>query len=109
MRTRGSLILAIVGAAFLSAATFLWFTGPRFSLTTKDAPHPGSVLAQSTAPNGTLVARVLSENVAGSYAFELRANPSGDLVAVREISAPVGYHPQIVTLEWDLVRDAPWR
>jgi hypothetical protein len=63
-----------------------------------DPPAAGSVLAQRRSPDSTLVATVTATPQAGHYMFALTRD--GQVVASREISAPVGYHEHIVRVEW---------
>jgi len=63
-----------------------------------DPPQEGTVLAERPSPDGAYTARVTAADNAGHYVFTLRHD--GDVVMTREISAPVGYHPQIVRVEW---------
>jgi len=63
------------------------------------APPPaGTVVAQSWSPDNSLLATVIAGDSAGQYVFSLRRNT--EVIARRQIAAPVGYHPQIVHVDW---------
>ena len=63
-----------------------------------DPPRQGTVLADRPSPDGTYTARVTASDRAGHYIFTLRHD--GEVVVTHEISAPVGYHAQLVKVEW---------
>ncbi len=100
MNTRRAKVLGVaVGAlVILGAAGFLWFS--RLQFFAWDAPRPGTLVAESLAPDSGLVARVRAGTTKGQYVFELRRSQGNVLVASETISAPVGYHEQLITLRW---------
>jgi hypothetical protein len=63
-----------------------------------DPPRQGTIVAERPSPDGVYTARVTAADSAGHYVFTLRHD--GDVVVSREISAPVGYHSQIVRVDW---------
>jgi hypothetical protein len=68
-----------------------------------EPPVPGSVMAELMSPDNSLVARVIAAQTKGAYTFEVRNVRTGDVLAVRTVAAPVGYHAHIVTLAWSEV------
>jgi hypothetical protein len=65
-----------------------------------EAPTPGSVMAERLSPDNSLLARVAATEIKGTYALEVRNGREGTVFAKRIISAPVGYHPHVVSLTW---------
>jgi len=63
-----------------------------------DAPRVGTVLAERRSPDGAFVATVTAADSIGHYSFVLRQG--SQIVARQDVSAPVGYHGHIVSLEW---------
>lgn len=47
-----------------------------------------------------LSARVIATKVQGTYLLEVRRVRDESILAERNISAPVGYHPHMVSLRW---------
>ena len=84
----------------LGALAFLWFDRS-LSFFKWDPPAPGTVVAESESPDRHVAATVRAATPAGHYVFELRRRQTGQVIATREIAAPVGYHAHIVTLAWD--------
>ncbi|NIR59240.1 MAG: hypothetical protein GWO02_06820 [Gammaproteobacteria bacterium] len=65
-----------------------------------EAPAPGSIVAQSIAPGKGNVASVIAMHRKGHYRFVLSDTRSGNIIAEKQIFAPIGYHAHIVTLRW---------
>jgi hypothetical protein len=100
MANRRFIAIAVASLALLGALAFLWLDRS-FSFFQWDPPAPGTVVAESESPDRNMAATVRAATPGGHYLFELRARQTGQVVATREIVAPLGYHPHIVTLEWD--------
>lgn len=100
MNTRGAKVVGVAaGVLVLLVAVGLWWSS-RLDSFGWDAPPPGSVVAERLAPDSGLVARVRAGTTKGHYVFELRRTQGDELVASRTISAPVGYHAQLITVRW---------
>ena len=100
MATRRAKILGVsAGAVALLLALGLWWFS-RLDFFAWDAPPPGTLVAETVAPDGELVARVRAGAMKGQYLFELRRTDGGELVASETITAPVGYHKHLITLRW---------
>ena len=65
-----------------------------------EPPTPGSVMAEHTSPDNSLLARIIAAEAQGSYTLEVCNVRKGDVLAHRTIAAPVGYHAHIVSLTW---------
>jgi hypothetical protein len=65
-----------------------------------EPPIPGSVMAERSSPDNTLLARVIAVKAKGTYTLEVRNVRTDDVLAERTIAAPVGYHAHIVSLAW---------
>ncbi len=65
-----------------------------------ESPIPGAVMAERTSPDSSLLARVIAAKSKGTYTLEVHDVRTGDVLAERTITAPVGYHAHIVTLAW---------
>jgi len=89
---------AAIGVLVVVLAGALWWSHD-FSFGW-NAPPPGTVLAQSLAPDSALIARVRAGTTKGQYVFELRRPHADGPVVSKVISAPVGYHKHIVSLRW---------
>jgi hypothetical protein len=100
MVTRRAKVVGVAaGALALLLAVGLWWSS-RLDFFAWDAPRPGSIVAETMAPDSGLVATVKAGLTKGEYLFELRRTDGGELVASERISAPVGYHPHRITLRW---------
>lgn len=95
-----AILIGVAVLALLAAPAFLRFQGS-LTFLEWDPPAPGTLLAEATSPDGSLAARVHAASTIGRYVFELRRLGSGEIVASREIKAPVGYHAHRITLEWE--------
>lgn len=71
-------------------------------------PNTGSVMVELKSPDNCLYARVIATEVPGTYKFEVRHIQSGQVLAEKNISAPIGYHPHLVTLVWDRAGRTVW-
>jgi hypothetical protein len=100
MANRRFITIAVATLALLGALAFVWLDRS-FSFFKWDPPRPGTVVAESESPNRNVAATVRAATPGGHYVFELRTRQTGQVIATRDIAAPVGYHPHIVTLEWD--------
>ena len=98
---RPFLIGAAAVALLLAGLAFFWLRGdsPWFAW---DPPAPGTIVVESAAPDSAFIATVRAADSIGHYVFELRKRGSDAAVARQEIAAPVGYHPQRVTVEWEV-------
>ena len=65
-----------------------------------ESPKPGTVIAELTNPDKNFIARVIATEVRGTYTFEVRMIQKGIILAEQTISAPVGYHANIVSITW---------
>jgi|SRR6266853_2502289 len=100
MVTRRAKVLGVfAGALALLVAVGLWWSS-HLNFFAWDAPPPGSIVAETMAPDSGLVATVRAGLIKGEYLFELRRTNGGQLVASETISAPIGYHPHRITLRW---------
>jgi len=84
-----AVLVIVVGAPILLG---------RLDFFDSEPPTAGTVLASRLSPDSVLAAAVIATDSAGHYVFVLRKD--NEIVAQREISAPVGYHAQIVRVEW---------
>jgi|SRR5882762_10365207 len=101
MTIRRPLLIGAAGLALLLAGlAVLWLRGDSRWFDW-DPPAPGTIVAQSATPDSAFVATVRAADSIGHYTFEIRKRGSDAAVARREIVAPVGYHPQRVTVEWE--------
>jgi hypothetical protein len=92
----------VVGAAILLAGIgYLWIERSFAHILAWAPPAPGTVMAQDSSPSKDLLAEVISAESAGVYRLQILSLPAHDVLASRRISAPVGYHPQIVSLKWN--------
>jgi|GEM_PF-1390626 hypothetical protein len=65
-----------------------------------EPPIPGSVMAERSSPDKSLLARVIAAEAQGRYTLEVCDVRKGDVLAERTVTAPVGYHAHIVSLTW---------
>jgi len=65
-----------------------------------EPPIPGSVMAEHSSPDNSLLARVIVAETKGTYILEVCDIRKGNVLAERSIAAPVGYHAHIVSLTW---------
>ena len=86
---RFSTLIIAAAIALIGCSEPLW--GP---------PIPGSVMAERSSPDKSLLARVIAAEAQGTYTLEVRDVQNGDILAERTITAPVGYHAHIVSLKW---------
>jgi hypothetical protein len=100
MTNRRFITIAVATLALLGALAIVWLDRS-FSFFKWDPPAPGTVVAESESPDRNVAATVRATTPGGHYVFELRTRQTGQVIATRDIAAPVGYHPHIVTLEWD--------
>ena len=98
---RRPFLVGTAGVAVLIAGLAFFWPRRDSLAATWDPPAPGTVVAESSAPDSALIATVRAADSIGHYVFELRKPGSDTPVASREIAAPVGYHPQRVTVEWE--------
>ena len=63
-------------------------------------PDAGTIVVRAVAPDEATVAMLISKKERGTYQFEIRDFKSGDALAQREISAPIGYHEHIASIDW---------
>ncbi len=91
---------AVAALALLAALAFVWLERS-FSFFKWDPPSLGTVVAESESQDHNLAASVRTATPIGHYVFELRTRQTGQVIATRDIAAPVGYHPHIITLQWD--------
>ena len=61
---------------------------------------PGSVLAERSSPDKSLLAQVIAAEAQGTYTLGVRDVRNGDVLFKRTIAAPVGYHTHIALLTW---------
>ncbi len=65
-----------------------------------DWPEPGTIMATAASPDQAAVAKLITKKERGHYQFEIRDSGSGDMLAQSVISAPVGYHEHLVSIDW---------
>jgi hypothetical protein len=88
-------------AAFMTTTAFAFMLLGCFDGTFEpEWPDPGTVMAKAVAPNETAVAMLISKNERGHYQFEIRDSRSGHTLARKAISAPIGYHEHVVSIQW---------
>ncbi len=63
-------------------------------------PDTGTIIAEVVSPDEEALAMVISNKERGTYQFEIREYKSGDSLAQREISSPIGYHEHVVSIVW---------
>ena len=63
-------------------------------------PDPGTIVTTAVAPDEAAEAVLISSKEPGHYHFEIRDPASGGTLARREISAPLGYHDHVVSIQW---------
>lgn len=80
---------------FATAIALVGCSGPLW-----EPPIPGSVMAERSSPDNSLLARVIAAEAQGTYTLEVRDVRKGNVLAERTIAAPVGYHAHIVSLTW---------
>jgi len=80
---------------FAAAIALVGCSGPPW-----EPPLPGSVLAERSSPDKSLLARLIAAEAQGTYTLEVRDVRKGDVLAERTIAAPVGYHAHIASLTW---------
>ena len=100
MANRRFITIAVATFVILAALAFVWLDRS-FSFFKWDPAAPGTVVAESESPDRNVAATVRAATPGGHYVFELRTRQTDQVIATREIAAPVGYHPHIVTLQWD--------
>ncbi len=100
MGIRARVLTAALGAILLGGVGFLWLGRGSNATRMWDPPAPGTVMVQDSSPNRLLSARVVAADTAGSYRFQILMLSGGAIVAERRIAAPVGYHPQLISLKW---------
>ena len=81
------MLSAMIGMAACSDA--LW-----------EPPVSGSIIAERASPDGSRLARVRAAEVHGTYILGVHDARKGIILAERAVTAPVGYHPHIVSLTW---------
>lgn len=86
---RFSTFIFAAAIALVSCSESLW-----------EPPLPGSVLAERSSPDKSLLARVIAAEAQGTYTLEVRDLRKGDVIDRRTIMAPVGYHAHIASLTW---------
>jgi len=57
-------------------------------------------MAKTVAPDKDIVAMLISKKERGHYWFEIRESGSGVTLARTTISAPIGYHEHVVSINW---------
>ena len=80
---------------FAAAIALVGCSGPLW-----EPPISGSVMAERSSPDKSLLARVIAAEAQGTYTLEVRDVRKGDVLAERTITASVGYHAHIVSLTW---------
>jgi hypothetical protein len=63
-------------------------------------PNSGTIVAKAVAPAEDVVAMLISKKERGHYWFEIRESGSGVSLARTAISAPIGYHQHVVSIQW---------
>jgi len=71
-------------------------------------PNTGSVMVELKSPDNCIYARVIATEIPGTYKFEVRHIQSDQVLEEKNISAPIGYHPYLVTLVWDQDGRSVW-
>jgi len=80
---------------FATAIALVGCSGPLW-----EPPIPGSVMAERSSPDNSLLARLIAAEAKGTYTLAVRDIRKGNVLAERIIAAPVGYHAHIVSLTW---------
>jgi len=63
-------------------------------------PNPGTIVAKAVGPDEAAVAILISKKEKWTYPFEIRDAESGDPLAQRDITAPIGHHELVVSIHW---------
>ena len=66
-----------------------------------EAPETGVLLSKEKSPDLNYSAKIIASDVKGTYVFIVTDNQTNNIVTEQTISAPVGYHKQIVLLQWE--------
>ncbi len=80
---------------FATAIALVSCSGPLWK-----PPIPGSVMAERSSPDNSLLAHVIAAKAQGTYTLQVRDVRRGDILAKQTIETPVGYHAHIVSLTW---------
>lgn len=80
-----------------AGAAVVAFAGP-FGFFKWDPFPPGTVVATSRSPDSTTLATVTAAPEPGHYVFAFMRD--SEVVAKRDVSAPIGYHTHLVRVDW---------
>lgn len=64
-------------------------------------PSAAESVVEDKSPDGLLIARVVAAGEPGHYMFLVEEIASGKTIAHSSLSAPVGYHSQMVQIRWE--------
>ncbi len=60
----------------------------------------GTLVVESPSPERGLSAVVIAQQTPGGYTLEIRDARNQETLSGKDIAAPVGYHPHLITLKW---------